>query len=227
MPEPPPDAGPSSRRPPRERTGSALPSPAIRLLLTFTFVLAVVAAPIGAWRWLAAAGLVLAFAVGLSGLAPADLFRRWLGFGALIAFFVLVIAWRHPARASFGFGGVAAFLASRNSLAVLAVLTLAGTTPAPRLLAALRRLGVPAALVETLQFMDRYAHVLRDELRRMRLARRSRSFGRRGLRAWLSPGGLLGPLLLRAMERGERVHAAMLARGWDGTWRTLDAGDAP
>jgi cobalt/nickel transport system permease protein len=42
------------------------------------------------------------------------------------------------------------------------------------------------------------------------------------VRDWASLSGLLGHLLVRAMERGDRVHSAMLARGWDGTLRRLD-----
>ena len=35
-------------------------------------------------------------------------------------------------------------------------------------------------------------------------------------------GGLIGLLFLRAFERAERVHGAMVARGWQGTLRSLD-----
>jgi cobalt/nickel transport system permease protein len=46
----------------------------------------------------------------------------------------------------------------------------------------------------------------------MRLAR-----ALRGDRAhWLPRPRVLGALALRSFERGERVHAAMLARGYDG-----------
>jgi cobalt/nickel transport system permease protein len=33
---------------------------------------------------------------------------------------------------------------------------------------------------------------------------------------------MIGMLLIRALERSERVYGAMCARGWDGTLRTLD-----
>jgi cobalt/nickel transport system permease protein len=33
---------------------------------------------------------------------------------------------------------------------------------------------------------------------------------------------MISMLLLRSMERAERVQGAMAARGWDGTLRTLD-----
>jgi cobalt/nickel transport system permease protein len=111
---------------------------------------------------------------------------------------------------------------AKNSLAFIAVLTLAGTTPFRRLLVGLGRLGMPAVLVSTLHFMGRYLHVLGDELARMTQARRSRTFRRSGRLDWGLLTGLIGMLLVRSFERGERVHAAMLARGWDGTIRSLD-----
>jgi cobalt/nickel transport system permease protein len=87
----------------------------------------------------------------------------------------------------------------------------------------MRSLGVPAILVSTLHFMSRYINVLGDELHRMTQARRSRSFQKSGRLDWILLTGLIGKLLIRSLERGERVHSAMLARGWDGTIRSLDA----
>jgi cobalt/nickel transport system permease protein len=113
-------------------------------------------------------------------------------------------------------------IVARNSLALLALLVLASVTPLLELLTALRRLGMPPVLVATLQFMCRYMYVLTDELDRMSKARRARTFRRSGRLDWGLLTGLIGVLFLRALERGERVHAAMLARGWDGTLRTLD-----
>ena len=81
---------------------------------------------------------------------------------------------------------------------------------------------MPPVLVATLQFMERYRHVLVEELDRMATARRARTFGRRGMLSWSLLGGLIGMLFLRTFERAERVHDAMIARGWDGTIRSLD-----
>ena len=70
-------------------------------------------------------------------------------------------------------------------------------------------------LVATLQFMERYLHVLGEELARMSQARCARSFQGGSILSWRLLTGMLGMLLLRS-ERAERVHSAMLARGWDG-----------
>jgi cobalt/nickel transport system permease protein len=196
--------------------------PRAKLIAAATFVIAAVATPIGWWRALAVEGLVLAFVIGLAGVPPRALFRRWLSFFVLVAFLAVLVAPAHPARPRYGLGLVVLTILAKNSLAFLAVLVLVSVTPFPKLLAASRRLGAPIALVATLQFMYRYLHVLADELDRMVKARRARTFRRTGRLDWGLLTGLIGVLFLRAFERGERVHAAMLARGWDGTIRTLD-----
>ncbi len=194
--------------------------------MTIVFVVGVVSTPVGAWRWLAAEGLALAFLIGLSGVPPRELFARWLGFVVLVGFLALMVATSHPMRVELGLGPVVLTILAKNSLAFLATLLLVNITPFRKLLAALRRLGLPSALVATLQFMYRYLHVLADELDRMVKARRSRSYRRSGRLDWGLLTGLIGILFLRSFERGERVHAAMLARGWDGTIRTLDGIEA-
>ena len=109
-----------------------------------------------------------------------------------------------------------------GTMTFLGTLLLIEVTPFRTLLIAMRRLRVPGTLVATLQFMYRYLFVLTEELDRMVTARRSRTFRRSGRLDWGLLSGLIGTLFLRAFERGERVHAAMLARGWDGTVRTLE-----
>jgi cobalt/nickel transport system permease protein len=201
--------------------------PRVKLVATLAYIIAVVATPIGWWRLLAAEALALAFVVGLSGVPPRELLTRWLGFVVLVGFLALMVARSHPKRLELGVAAVVLTIVAKNSLAFLATLSLVNVTPFRKLLAAMRRLRMPPALVATLQFMYRYLHVLTEELDRMVKARRSRTFRRSGRLDWVLLTGLIGILFLRAFERGERVHAAMLARGWDGTIRTLDDADGP
>jgi len=194
----------------------------LKLVVALGFVVLVVATPVGWWRPLAAEALALSFVVGLSGVPPRALLARWLGFFVLVGFLALMVAPAHPKRAELGLGVVLLTILAKNSLAFLATLVLVSVTPFRKLLAAMRRLGMPLVLVATLQFMYRYLHVLADELDRMVKARRSRTFRRTGRLDWGLLSSLIGVLFVRAFERGERVHAAMIARGWDGTIRTLD-----
>jgi cobalt/nickel transport system permease protein len=194
----------------------------VKLIAALALILAVIATPIGAWRSFGAAGLVLAFIIGLAGIPPRELGRRWLGLFVPVAFLVAMIAPAHPARAQQGLAAVAASILIKNGLALMTMIVLAGTTPFPRLLNGMRRLGVPLVLVATLQFMERYRHVLLEEIDRMATARRARTFRRRGSLSWTLLGGLIGMLFLRTFERAERVHDAMIARGWTGTIRSLE-----
>ena len=194
----------------------------VKLVATLVYVVTVVVLPVGWWHGLAALGLVLAFVVGLSGVPPRELLGRWLAFLVLVGSLALMVALSHPRRAALGLAPVALTILAKNGLAFLATLVLVNVTPFRTLLVAMRRLGLPRVLVATLQFMYRYLFVLADELDRMAQARRSRTFRRSGRLDWGLLTGLIGILFLRAFERGERVHAAMLARGWDGTIRSLD-----
>jgi cobalt/nickel transport system permease protein len=194
----------------------------VKLIAALAFVVIVIATPMGSWRVFGAEGMTLAFAVGLAGIPPRELVRRWLGLFVLVGFLVVMVAPAHPARVRYGLVVVASTILIKNGLALGTMLVLAGTTPFPKLLAALRRLGVPPVLVATLQFMDRYRFVLLDELDRMATARRARTFRRGRALSWTLLGGLIGMLFLRTFERAERVHGAMLARGWSGTLHSLD-----
>lgn len=107
----------------------------------------------------------------------------------------------------------------RFALTVGAALVLVAGTGMHALCAALARFGVPAVFTAQLLFLFRYAFVLGAEAARMATARELRAAGRSlPLTAY---GPLLGHLLLRAFERAQRIHLAMLARGFDGELRSL------
>ena len=110
-------------------------------------------------------------------------------------------------------------LLAKGTLGVMAALTLAATTEPRDLLRGLERLRVPGELVQIMGFMIRYLDVVTDEMRRMRIARESRGFRGGSLRAWPVAARTAGALFIRSYERGERVHLAMLARGYDGRRR--------
>lgn len=104
----------------------------------------------------------------------------------------------------------------KGTLGVLAALVLATTTEPRDLLAGLQRLHLPALMVQILTFMLRYLDVVLAEMRRMRIARESRGFTGRSIRSWPVLARSAGALFIRSYERGERVHLAMLSRGYAG-----------
>ncbi|WP_019815283.1 cobalt ECF transporter T component CbiQ, partial [Saccharomonospora saliphila] len=105
-------------------------------------------------------------------------------------------------------------IVAKGTLGVLVSLTLAATTRPEQIVAGLRRLRVPATVTLIAGLMLRYVEVLADEARRMRRARLARGDDPRLLWQGVATARGVGALFLRAYERGERVHLAMLARGW-------------
>lgn len=111
-------------------------------------------------------------------------------------------------------------------IAIQAAILLAAVTPFPDMLWALGKLRLPSALVSIIGFMYRYIFVIGDEATRMMRARAARCAQLPGSRRpgilWQAriAGLMVGSLFLRALARSERIHAAMLSRGYDGSART-------
>ncbi|MFF9865135.1 cobalt ECF transporter T component CbiQ [Streptomyces sp. NPDC013953] len=111
---------------------------------------------------------------------------------------------------------------AKGTLGVAASVLLAATTELRALLLGLQRLKLPPLLVQIASFMIRYGDVITDEMRRMSVARRSRGFEAKGVRHWGVLAKSAGALFIRSYERGERVHLAMVSRGYTGTMPVLD-----
>jgi cobalt/nickel transport system permease protein len=198
----------------------------VKLVAVLAFALVVVATPVHArWAWPAYAGflvLVLATAA-VAGLTAHRLVRGLAVELPFVVFALLLpVVSRGPrvevAGLSLSESGLTAGggLLAKATLSVLAATVLAATTEARELVRGLERLRLPAALVQILSFMVRYADVVSGELRRMRVARESRGFRPRHLGALRVLGPAAASLFVRSYERGERVHLAMLSRGYTG-----------
>jgi cobalt/nickel transport system permease protein len=108
-------------------------------------------------------------------------------------------------------------LLAKGTLGVMASLVLATTTEPRHVVAGLERLHLPGQLVQIMGFMVRYLEVVTAEVSRMKVARESRGFRARSVRAWPVLATTAGALFIRSYERGERVHLAMLSRGYTGS----------
>jgi cobalt/nickel transport system permease protein len=212
-------------------TGSGLDSPSIchalpsgmKLFLTVGAILVAGLIPLEHWP---AQGLLLALVfIGLSlaGVTMPYLLRRLGLFLPLLLVFGLSV----PAvRSNDAAWSWTVSLWLRCTVSFLAGLWLIHVLPFRELLSTLTRWRCPLVLVAMLGFMYRYTFILWDELRRLRNARAARDFGGGPWwRAWTVNSQMIGLLLLRAMERAERTHRAMLARGWDGSIRFLETDD--
>ena len=93
-----------------------------------------------------------------------------------------------------------------------------GTTSAvPDVLHGLERLKAPKLLVLIAAFMYRYLFTIIDEVQRMRAALAARGYAPRHALQAQAIGRVATALFLRTYERAERVHLAMVARGFNQT----------
>jgi cobalt/nickel transport system permease protein len=120
-------------------------------------------------------------------------------------------------------GGWVSFISitTRSFLAVTSAALLVLIMPFERLCMGLEKLWVPRVLVTQLQMLHRYLSLLRGEALRMVRAHDLRISGRKPKIRLATAGSMIGLLLLRALSRAERVHRAMLVRGFDGEVRMI------
>lgn len=201
-----------------------------KLVALVAFVLVVVATPAGIWGALAAHAALLALTVALARVPAGIVARRmvvevpFVVFALLLPFVALGprVAVGPLTLSEAGLVGGGTLLA-KATIGVVAAILLAATTPPRDLLAGLDRLRLPRTLVAILSFMVRYVAVVAGDLQRMRIARASRGeVGGRAARLAAVAAGA-GSLFVRSYERGERVHHAMLARGYAGRMPALAA----
>ncbi|MDW7771444.1 MAG: cobalt ECF transporter T component CbiQ [Desulfobulbaceae bacterium] len=106
-------------------------------------------------------------------------------------------------------------LVLRFVLTVGSVLVFIALTSFNGLCVALEKLRVPTIFIVQLLFLYRYIFVLLEETMRMSRAQALRTFNGSGL-GLKTYGMLVGHLLLRTLNRAERIHCAMRCRGFDG-----------
>ena len=210
--------------------GQAVPGPVARLdpraRILAAIAFAVVTVAIDSLRVL----LIPLAIAGIALLAARLPVRQTLGRMAMldgfILFLLVLLPFTVPGETAFhlfgwpaSWAGIAqgAAIALKANAILLVLLSLVGSMEPTTLGDALARLRVPASLVHLLLFTVRYIAVIDDEYRRQRRAMTMRGF--RPATNWhtfRSLGYLIGMLLVRALERSERILQAMKCRGFTG-----------
>lgn len=206
--------------------------PRARLVAAMAFVATLV--PLGSAAPLAGA-LAVAVALALAARLPlGPTLRRLAAVEGFLALLLVTLPFTMPGAE---IGRVFGLAASREGLeravvilvrvnaAVLVVAALLSTMGAARLAAAMAGVGAPARLAHLFQLTVRYVAVFHDEYARMRRAMRARAFRAGSNRhSWRTLGNLVGMLLVRSVERAERVAWAMKCRGFAGRFPEFERG---
>jgi len=215
--------------------------PRVKVVVTVLFILSNGLLPDGAWPAFALMWALVLLVNGLARLPLDYAFKR--SFIALpFALAAVTIIFTMPGHPLLTFSlGPATFTATatglirfasiviRGWLSVQMAILLVAATQFPDMMHALRHLRVPQILVAVVSFTYRYLFVLADEATRLLRAREARSARLAGYRSggslgWRAriAGNLVGQLFLRSFERSDRIYNAMIARGYQGHFVTLN-----
>jgi cobalt/nickel transport system permease protein len=197
-----------------------------KVLTTLVFIISVVS--FGRYEFSALFPFFLypAVTVALGNLPPAAVARKIM----MVLPFALVVGMFNPLfdrQPLLALGPIAisggwlscASIILRAVLTVGAAVILVGVTGFQPVCGALERLGMPKTFTVQLLFLYRYIFVLAEEGGRAARARELRACGKRGL-GLTSFGSMIGHLLIRTWLRAERIHMAMLARGFTGEFHS-------
>lgn len=196
--------------------------------LAFSMLVAVTNRPASVVSALAIAILC----AGLSGLRTATIFRRMIPVNLFMLLLIAVMPLTSDGREigrlgplSYGEDGffLALTIAIKGNAIVLMLVALLGSLDVSTVGHTLSHLRVPDKLTHLLLFTVRYLDVLRREYGRLSAAIRLRGF-RPGanMHTYRTYGHLIGMLLVRSLDRSERVMAAMKCRGFRGHFYLLD-----
>jgi cobalt/nickel transport system permease protein len=202
--------------------------PRPRVVVTFGFALVV--SLVDGYLALSAALAVGALASLMARLSHRPLARRLLHVNVFMGFLFLTLPLTTPGQSLFRVASLsytregvafAAMLTMKANAIVLVFTSLLGTIELSALGHALQHLRVPDRLVHlflfTLRYLDVVHHAHVDLLRAMK----ARGFRpRMNLHTYRSYGSLVAMLLIRSLERAERVMAAMKCRGFKGRFVT-------
>lgn len=198
-------------------------APEVKIVAAFGFVLSVAITPRQAWWAFAIYAVIVAVlarlarvpsrfvALRLTAVLPFVVFALFIPF---VATGDQVEVWGVGISVE-GLWGMWNILAKALLGASVSIL-LTATTEIPEIIRGLGVLRVPALFTSIAMFMVRYLELVADELQRTRVAMTSRGYDPRWLSQARPIASSAGAMFVRSYERGERVHAAMVSRGFGG-----------
>ncbi|HEY9698775.1 MAG TPA: cobalt ECF transporter T component CbiQ [Trichocoleus sp.] len=200
-------------------------TPRTRVLCAILFVFATALTPNGRWQTWLIYSLGLIALILLSRVTLLTLLRRVAVEFTFVGVVLIGTLFRGGGELLWQWGWlrvttegltVLGSVSLKALLCLLMLNLLVLTTSIPSLLHALASLRVPPLLIAILASMYRYIGVLIEEFQTMRRAASSRNLMQQRQGKRLVVGNMMGSLFIRTYERGDRVHQAMLSRGYTG-----------
>lgn len=199
----------------------------VAVVFLFSIVLAVATRPL-----VLVLGLFLGLLVVLTARVPAnEVFKRLIPVNTLVFFLWFFLPFTFGGKPLTYIGplivtkeGVlyAMQISIKSNAIMLMLIALVATTPIFTIGHALNQLKIPPKIVHLFLFTYRYIHVIYREYSRMLNSLKIRCFKpKTNLHTYKTFAYMVGMLLVRSFDRAQRVHNAMLCRGFKGNLHSL------
>jgi cobalt/nickel transport system permease protein len=204
--------------------------PRAKILGLFAVTLVAVSTPLGAWPVYVACAAALAAVAVVARVPAMTVWRRARVVLPLVVFVAAFVPFLRTGGATHHLGpltvsdaglAVLGAAAAKAAIGTVSAVLLGATTTFPSVLRGLEALRVPRLFTLIAAFMYRYLFVIVEEVGRMRTALAARAYRPRHVLHAGPIGRAVTALFLRTYGRGERVHLAMVARGYRGVMPEL------
>jgi cobalt/nickel transport system permease protein len=199
--------------------------PRAKIVAFAAITFAAVSTTLAEWQlWVLCAGALVAIAA-TARIAPIEIWRRGRFLLLLVLAVGIVVPLVRRGGEAWALGPLTihqagletlAAVAAKSAIGIASAVLLIATTSFPATLQGLDAMRAPRLLTLIAGLMYRYLFVIADEVDRTRSALAARAYRPRHVLQAGALGRAAASLFLRSYSRGERVHLAMLARGFDG-----------
>jgi cobalt/nickel transport system permease protein len=203
--------------------------PGVRIVMTAAYSCAI--AVMKQFSALSAALFIAVILIAVSGQNITAVAKRLLAVNSLIVLFWVLLPLTYPGDALFYLwslpisrAGVilSAQMTLKSNAILMVFIAMIAPIPFNTLGYALERLRVPRKLVYLLLLTYRYIFVIEDEYHKLIRAAKIRGFSpKTDLHTYKTVAWLVGMLFVRAAKRAGRVYQAMICRGFEGRFYSL------
>jgi cobalt/nickel transport system permease protein len=202
-----------------------------RIRVGFTILYAFVVALSYQFSVLTAALVLSVMLVVISQIRIKEVFKRIVMVNAMILLLWVILPFTFNGEVLTRMGSLAIYrpgvtlaaqITLKSNAILLAFIALVATMPLATLGRALHRLRVPQKIVHLLLMTYRYIFVIEQEYKRLLRAAKIRGFQPgTNINTYRTFSYVIGMLFVRSAARAERVHQAMLCRGFKGKFYSL------
>ena len=190
--------------------------PLIRLLICISFIVSLSLIPLFNWFNIWFYFFIMLFIFFLSKLPELFFLKRTIIIS--IPAFIIALSASFVKENQFTW---LMFIFAKAYLSIGVMVILISTTSFPFLITSLEKIKMPRLIISLLGFVYRYSFLFIDELESLERTYKSRTVSKSFKLKKIAISNIAATLFRISLERSEKVHQAMLSRGFTGSFKSI------